>query len=87
MSLNKITPLNQGSKVVAVHMDNKLFGYDIEAELSNGSSIYLKINTDWRFCVPFGTLPADSIVNDATSEPLKLVPEQKNERNAKREEE
>lgn len=80
IELNRMSPLDQGAKAIAVHMDNKMFGYDIEAELSNGSSIYLKLDADWRFCIPSERIPAYSFINEATSEPLKLLSETNNER-------
>ena len=80
IELNRMSPLDLGAKVITVQVDNKMFGYAIEAELSNGSSIYLKLNADWSFCIPSGSINADSFINEATSEPLKLQPGTGNER-------
>jgi len=80
IELNRMSPLDQGAKVITVHVDNKMFGYAVEAELSNGSSIYLKLNADWNFCIPSGNINAGFFINEATSEPLKLPPEPDNKR-------
>ena len=80
IELNRMSPLDQGAKVIMVHVDNKIFGYAVEAELSNGSSIYLRLNADWNFCIPSGNINPGFFINAATSEPLKLPPEPDNKR-------